>query len=402
MYFGLFTQGTVTSSTKIRVTNISVHKKMDTVHIKDGAVTSDTIRANAIDGDHIRSNAFEGHTFTGGTFTGALFQTVSTLFRGVKMSSTGLRAWDDTGKLTANIDGKDNLLSGVLRTSPEGEAGLIIDPQRVGTGRPAVFFSPDGVAANSTAAIYTSSDWDLILRGRSLPGGRARIVALGGIEAREGGMLVSDGYGVGSNGRGVFNGLEVAVGTSDFFSAASFKDNTTVSGILYANGRLRNSGADSTSYSSNVYMDTYGFLYKSSSASRYKLNQQVTDIDDALLDLPVKTWQDREAVETAEELSSRIGPLTEEDAAQLDAAQQAAADTMFGVIAEDVEKVDSRLVTYDKDGRVEGVAYDRFGPALIPLVRRQRDRIAALEAENKELRARLEGIEKRLGIERTP
>ena len=63
-----------------------------------------------------------------------------------------------------------------------------------------------------------------------------------------------------------------------------------------------------------------------------ELNQQVTDVDDALLDLPVKTWQDRQAVETAEELSSCMGPLTEEDTLRLEAASKVATDTMFGVI----------------------------------------------------------------------
>lgn len=363
--------------------------------IKNGAITADHITASEsmsaklgqflkVTAGMIQSNAFEGQTFTGGAFTGALFQTVSTPLRGVKMSSTGLRAWDDAGKLTANIDGKNNLLSGVLRTSPEGEAGLIIDPQNASSRRPVLFFSPDGSTASSTAAIYTSPDWDLILRGRSLPGGRARVIVLGGIEAREGGMLVSDGYGVASNGKGVFNGLEVAVGTSDFFSAASFKDRSD------HQGRMTLTSGDATASAANMHIDQYGVIRKSTSAARFKADQRDAEVPDALLDLPVKTWIDRRSQQVMDDLDGVMGPLTRTDAEDLDAARQAVARRGFGVIAEDVEKVDPRLATYDADGRVEGVAYDRFGPALIPIVRRQRDRIAELEKQVEALTSRLD------------
>lgn len=380
--------------------------------LKDGAITANHITASEsmsstlgqflkVKAGQIESNAFEGQTFTGGTFTGALFQTVSTLLRGVKLSSTGLRAWDDTGKLTANIDGKNNLLSGVLRTAPEGEAGLVIDPQNASSKRPVLFFSPNGATSSDVAAIYTSTDWDLILRGRMASGVRRGVQIDGGLDFLSGGITgaqarilvdqVGGNFVHGRDGLGTEGSLTVA-------GASQLTGNATVSGILYANGRLRNSGATTTSYSSNVYIDTYGFLYRSSSASRYKVDQQVTDVDDALLDLPVKVWRDKAAVDTVAELDRTMGPLTEEDTLRLETARKVAADTMFGVIAEDVEKVDQRLATYDEDGRVNGVAYDRIGPALIPVVRRQRDRIAQLEAENQELRGRVARIEERLGL----
>ena len=97
-----------------------------------------------------------------------------------------------------------------------------------------------------------------------------------------------------------------------------------------------------------------------------------------------------------DDLDGVMGPLTRTDAEDLDAARQTVARRGFGVIAEDVEAIDPRLVTYDADGRVEGVAYDRFGPALIPLVRRQRDRIASLEDRIAALEKQAEALASRL------
>ena len=368
--------------------------------LKDGAVTAQHITASEsltakvaqflkVKAGMVEANAFQGQTFTGGTFTGAqiiggLVQASGTVpgtstVATTTLQNTGLGPgvyWSADGgyigRLHASTDGTGRL--GVTLSGPTAPADpLNLSPEIRLQRDGAIWLVGAGDATNrgSSVALYPGVA-TLTATGRSDTGAPpqssvhvspARVELRGDVHATDG--LTTRG-------------------------AVSMEGNATVSGITYANGRLRNSGATNTSYASNVYMDSNGFLYRSSSASRYKLNQQVTDVDDALLDLPVKTWQDREAVETSEELSSRMGPLTEADTAQLDAAQRAAADTMFGVIAEDVEAIDPRLVTYDADGEVEGVAYDRFGPALIPLVRRQRDRIARLEEQVEALISRLD------------
>src|SRR5215813_10773004 len=56
----------------------------------------------------------------------------------------------------------------------------------------------------------------------------------------------------------------------------------------------------------------------------------------------------------------------------------------FGLAAEDVEKIDPLLVTYNKDGQVEGVKYDRIGVVLINAVKEQQ---AQIEAQRKEVAA---------------
>lgn len=50
-----------------------------------------------------------------------------------------------------------------------------------------------------------------------------------------------------------------------------------------------------------------------------------------------------------------------------------------GVVAEEVAKVCPVLATYDENGVLNGVAYDRIGPLLIPLVRELFARVEALE-----------------------
>ena len=373
--------------------------------IEDGAVTAEHITATEaltakvaqflkVEAGMIQSNAFEGQTFTGGTFTGALFQTISTLFRGVKMSGTGLRAWDDTGKLTANIDGKNNLLSGVLRTSPEGEAGLIIDPQNASSRRPVVFFSSASTTSINDAAIYTSPDWDLILRGRMASGVRRSVQIEGGLELlggagitgtqgrilvdQVGGNFVHGRDGLGTEGSLIVGGTSQLTGNSVFEGRSDHR------------GRITLTSGDATASAANMHLDQYGIIRKSTSAARFKADQQDAEVPDALLDLPVKTWIDKRSQQVMDDLDGVMGPLTRTETEDLDAARQAVARRGFGVIAEDVEAIDPRLATYDADGEVEGVAYDRIGPALIPIVRRQRDRIAELEKQVDALASRLD------------
>jgi len=49
-----------------------------------------------------------------------------------------------------------------------------------------------------------------------------------------------------------------------------------------------------------------------------------------------------------------------------------------GLGAEDVEKIDSLLVTYNKQGQVEGVKYDRINVVLINAIREQQAQIDSL------------------------
>jgi len=77
----------------------------------------------------------------------------------------------------------------------------------------------------------------------------------------------------------------------------------------------------------------------------------------------------------------------------------------LGLGAEDVEKVDPLLVTYNKDGQVEGVKYDRIGVVLINAMKeqqqqieRQKTMIDDLEKEVHALKALVCGTKRRTAI----
>ena len=67
----------------------------------------------------------------------------------------------------------------------------------------------------------------------------------------------------------------------------------------------------------------------------------------------------------------------------------------LGLGAEDVEKVDPLLVTYNAKGEVEGVKYDRVAVVLINAVKEQQKEIETLRDANRTLNARLRVVEKR-------
>ena len=59
----------------------------------------------------------------------------------------------------------------------------------------------------------------------------------------------------------------------------------------------------------------------------------------------------------------------------------------LGLGAEDVEKVEPLLVTYNTQGQVEGVKYDRIAVVLLNAVKEQQTLIAKLEQQLKQQRS---------------
>ena len=128
-----------------------------------------------------------------------------------------------------------------------------------------------------------------------------------------------------------------------------------------------------TANAANVFMASNGSIYLSTSSSKYKTD--ITPIDSAashaLLDIQPVSYRS-------------LGVDDNPDW------------TWYGFIAEDVEKIDPRLVTYktceyttDEEGtqtlqavtpEPNGVAYERFIPHLLLLIKEQKETIASLEA----------------------
>ena len=111
-----------------------------------------------------------------------------------------------------------------------------------------------------------------------------------------------------------------------------------------------------------------GALIRSTSASKYKTDikrSYVFDYGEKLLELPTATWMDKADMRRYSEGESEIKPKRN-----------------FGMIAEDLADAGlEMLVTRNPEGGLEGIQYDRIGPALIPVIKNLKDRIEKLEAK---------------------
>ena len=152
------------------------------------------------------------------------------------------------------------------------------------------------------------------------------------------------------------------------------------------------------SSAANVYITGAGTLGRTSSARKYKADEQVIKTDefaDALLSIPFKSWLDRTELEQWEAFKKHVeekpGCPVGPDLAEC---PQDEPRRHIGAVAEDfVDAGLSQFVTFDELGEPDGLQYDRIGVALIPLVARQRDRISRLEDQVAGQAERLEVLE---------
>ncbi len=64
-------------------------------------------------------------------------------------------------------------------------------------------------------------------------------------------------------------------------------------------------------------------------------------------------------------------------------------DTQYGLIAEEVEKVNADLVTYDENGKTNGVLYNNLIGPIVQTLQDQKKEIDQLKKENAEIKAAL-------------
>lgn len=131
--------------------------------------------------------------------------------------------------------------------------------------------------------------------------------------------------------------------------------------------------------SANMYVSGGGGLGRIGSSLRYKTD--VEDADDAptVLDVQPKTWVDRSEKKLWDQAQTERERIGE---GPLPKTFQEAEDPRryYGAIAEEVHDLGlTHLVGYDEYGRPDTLNYDRFAIALIPEVRKLRDRITELE-----------------------
>lgn len=152
------------------------------------------------------------------------------------------------------------------------------------------------------------------------------------------------------------------------------------------------------SSASNVYVTSNGVIGRATSALKYKEEVQVVDpstYEDALLSIESKSWIDKtEANNYREYLEWEAQHPYQPIPREMLETPTAPPKRHYGAIADEFHDAGlSQFVTYDQNGEVEGLAYDRVGVALLPIVRKQRDKIADLEAKLEALMERVDRLE---------
>jgi len=392
----------------------------------------------------------------GKTITGAVIRTSNVPNTGIEINGSGsnnvLRAWDSTTKKqTVNIDGKVNWVSGIFRTSAPGEKGLVL-LNNSGNSDPGIWFTLDGSTTVTHAAVFADSEWNLNLRGRQVTSGGSRgaVNVDGGLRIISGGIGNNDQTFIIDQGGNASFSQQVDVGkirilhandvsetstahgfqigssfadhvrmdTNEFFSLNGtnwspfyFKgsilaiETKTRAYMTQENGSLIEVGNDSTgtyfkataadsrttTRASNVNM-YYGIFYRTTSSAKYKIDpvEIPAEWDDRILSLKATRWFDKNETEAVAEYFRRV----EEGESLEGLAPSGKLRRIPGMIAEEVESAGLEdYVIYNEDGEIEGLMYDRLAVSLIPIVRRQKDRIVELENKVSTLEEKLNRLE---------
>lgn len=186
---------------------------------------------------------------------------------------------------------------------------------------------------------------------------------LGGAER---GVLIKGGKSISSEfmhgGPLVPGSPYITVGSDS--SASNFWDNRIVIDAEYVH--ILSAQRQTTGSSPNLFIADDGALVRSTSASKYKTDIQRShslDYGERLLSLPTATWLDKAEERRFASGESKDKPVTH-----------------FGMIAEDLADAGlEMLVSRGQDGELEGIQYDRIGPALIPVIKQLQDKVNKLE-----------------------
>lgn len=360
--------------------HITGETTIDTAAIKSAAIASlsaDKLTAGTIDATKINVIGINANNITTGSITGANLSinlnTGRVSFNKGRISSSdnSLDINIDEGyiALTNNYDHSVLIKDGQLQfTQPnifdptQGEPYMSISNSMVGNGLHGASLLGRDYVAMSTNENMTSS--------------------LFGADSIMGAQTFA-GFGVGKNyktviggaNRGVFISGGQQINNSDaLHPSPSISIGTDAQGVNSGNrivlkGEYVHAMAvqyQTTSGSSNVFVAADGALVRVTSALKYKDQVERTyddSIAEKLITLPTATWMDK-----AEMARYNNDPVN-----------QPVPERHFGMIAEDLAAAGIEELVVRNNGELEGIEYDRIGPALVPLIRKLYDRVEKLE-----------------------
>jgi hypothetical protein len=379
-------------------TDILHFKKLGGDEIDVNDLTADTawigtLRGGILINDAVDTGQLKASAITSKhTITGATFQTVTTASRGIKINTAnGFRQYDGSGNIIVDIGGAAgaNMMVGDLMTSRPGTRGIQLVNSSI-WGLPAIVYSYGGGTSVNEASTFMrysiAGDPELVHRApdRSIVGQASNP----GFVRVEGDLVLSLGANSVQNMRIEQPFIMGAWSPVDGYHSMQLKGDQIT--LTAAGGNVRfESGSfytqapgiysKTTGNSANVWITTDGGMFRSTSASKYKILPEVMELPETLLDVDVKNWIDLAAAEEYSSFYDKPAPLSETDQQRFDAISL---KRIPGAIAEDVLAAGGdAFVVYGEDGEVEGLMYDRLALAQIKLLQQRGEVLAETLAE---------------------
>ena len=414
----LIEDGAVTAA-KVRANAITAGK------IATGAVTAGKIAANAVRADEIAAGAIDGKIITGATV-----RTVASGAR-VQLNTLGIRAYDAAGATTFSVHSQTGAVfarGDFEQRNSYGSVTLGPQPYSSSTSSPGLAFDVPGQSWWGPGGVFARND-----PGTGFPETRLQ----GFVAGESDGSSVNLAAGNTSTGsstylrRGYTGGGEAGiwltptrqtfvVGENIYVDSESTsgqvmirKRNTAGSAtgafirvdrdgaVMYSSAgnsvRVHNHdtimngiiGRYITGPSSSMLVGNGGVIGVEGSSRRWKTSIDTVDAgeyEDGLLSIDYSSWLSREDVEKADayrkwrDENPMCPTLPEYAYVDEEPVRQ------FGVIAEQLDEAGvPGIVGYDEEGLPATVNRANIGVALVPIVKRLRDRVAELEARIGEL-----------------
>lgn len=180
----------------------------------------------------------------------------------------------------------------------------------------------------------------------------------------------------------------MVTGQLDVASLLHARANFYSYGTAIFSGPILHSAITSHTEPPNLYVDANGRHWRSSSASRFKIDQQLMDLPESLLDPVMKDWIDAGSQARFDQLHDEPRPFREEDQMEYDSINLR---RVPGMVAEDVAASGGEaFATYDSAGQIQGFSYDRFALARTQVLAKQ---LEAEQVRTDKLEQRLQKLE---------
>lgn len=218
---------------------------------------------------------------------------------------------------------------------------------------------------NFNGALDSDSDWRLATKGAAIGLNQTGDILMESTNyiTLTGGEQFSDGtY---NKDLGPYPSIKIGTGG---YPSDTFKKGTRIV-IRGSYVHLPYSYSKTTSSAPNLFIASDGAIVRSTSASKYKTDIQrsySTEYGDKLLNLPTAIWTDKGQKERYEAGKRHIKP-----------------EKYFGMIAEDLADagLDLLVSRNPESHEIEGIQYERIAPALLPVIKKLKDKVNRLEKQ---------------------